>query len=129
MSSDDDYDENAPAPPDDNDYDDEDDYSSSENGYEIGNDFDEDENLPSYPIDNMQFDVHEKDTLEGWVHENRDSGSSTGPFMTQSSTIIDLTNPTPEHFFNQLFDNRMWTIIAELQMIMHIPNFKHLKVR
>ena len=32
------------------------------------------DNLPNYPIDNLHFDVNEKDTLEGWIWEDRDSG-------------------------------------------------------
>ena len=69
------------------------------------------ENFPHYPIDNKIFEVHETDV--DWKKEDMDSGSSCGPFLSYSSTIIDLTNPTPELFFNQLFDNRMWTIITE----------------
>ena len=48
-----------------------------------------------------------------WKREDRDSGSSCGPFLSDSSTIIDLTDTTPELFFNQFFGNRMWTIITE----------------
>ena len=62
------------------------------------------ENFPHYPIDNKIFEVHETDV--DWKKEDTDSGSS--------STIIDLTNPTPELFLSQLFDNRMWTIITEV---------------
>ena len=55
----------------------------------------------------------DNDKGEGWIHEDHGSGSSIGPFLSFSSTIIDLTNPTLELFFNELFDERMWTIIAE----------------
>ena len=71
------------------------------------------DNLPIYPIDNLHFDVNEKDTLEGWIQEDIDSGSCCGPFLSSPSTIIDLTDPVPELFFNQLFDDRMWTIILD----------------
>ena len=57
------------------------------------------ENLPHYPIDNKIFEVHETDV--DWKKEHTDSGSSCGPFSSYSSTIIDLTHPTPELFFNQ----------------------------
>ena len=70
------------------------------------------DNVPNYPIDNVHFDVNEKDTLEGWIHEDRDSRSSCGPFLMSPSTIIDLTDPVPKLFFNQLFDDKMWTIIS-----------------
>ena len=71
------------------------------------------DNLPIYPIDNLHFDVNEKDTLEGWIWEDIDSGSCCGPFLSSPSTIIDLTDPVPKLFFNQLFDDRMWTIISD----------------
>ena len=69
------------------------------------------ENFPHYPIDNKIFEVHETDV--DWEKNNMDSGSSCGPFLSYSSTITDFTNPTPELFFKQLFDNRMWTIRTE----------------
>ena len=56
------------------------------------------DNLPNYPIDNLHFDVNEKDTLEGWIQEDIDSDSSCGPFLSSASTIIDLTDPVPELF-------------------------------
>ena len=45
------------------------------------------ENLPHYPIDNKIFEVHERDL--DWKRKDRDSGSSCGPFLSDSSTIID----------------------------------------
>ena len=78
--------------------------------YEIKQD-DEIDNLPHYPIDNKIFQVHEDDI--DWKRENRDSRSFCGPFIHNPSTIIDLTNPKLELFFNQLFDDKMWTIIME----------------
>lgn len=69
--------------------------------------------LPIYPIDNLNIDILPADEANGWIREQRDSGSSCGPFLSASSTIIDLTNPKPEVFFNHFFDERMWTQIAE----------------
>lgn len=71
------------------------------------------DDLPQYAIDNKQFEMNNDDVLNGWVRENNDSGSSCGPFLREPSTIIDLTDPVPELFFNELFDRRMWTIICE----------------
>ena len=88
--------------------------SDSDNDYyEISQDDANREILPQYALDNIQYDLNEKDKGQGWIHEDHDSGSSIGPFLSFSSTIIDLTNPTLELFFNELFDERMWTIIAE----------------
>ena len=70
------------------------------------------ENLPHYPIDNKVFEAHETDV--NWKKEHMGIGSSCGPFLSYSSTIIDLTRPTPELFFNQLFDNRMCPSIRSL---------------
>ena len=78
--------------------------------YEI-DDTEPHKNLLHYPIDNKIFEVDERDVK--WKREDRDGESSCGPFLSNSSTIIDLTDPTPELFFNQLFDNRMWTIITD----------------
>ena len=71
------------------------------------------DNLPIYPIDNFHFDVNEKDTLEDWIREDIDSSSCCGPFLSSPSTIIDLTDPVPKLFFNQLSDDQMWTIISD----------------
>ena len=46
------------------------------------------ENFPHYPIDNKIFEVHETDV--DWKKEDMDSGSSCGPFISYSSTIIDV---------------------------------------
>ena len=89
--------------------------NDSDNEYdEISQDDDNREILPQYPSDNIQYDLNEKDEGKGCICKNHDSGSSVGPFLSFSSTIIDLTNPTPELFFNKLFDERMWTIIADV---------------
>lgn len=90
-----------------------DDDNDDDGVYEVETDEEQHPNLPGYSIDNKQFPVTPEDRAYGWIRENIDSGASHGPFLTSSSTIIDLTNPTPEHFFYQLFDDRMWTIIAE----------------
>ena len=81
--------------------------------FQVEPDNDPNDNLPQYSIDNKQFETSDQDTIVGWVREQNDSGSSLGPFLEQSSTIIDLTNPVPELFFNQLFDDRMWTVISD----------------
>lgn len=81
--------------------------------FEVESEGDPNEELPSYGIDNKIFELKDVDVLNGWVRENTDSGSSCGPFLSEPTTLIDLSNPKPELFFNQLFDDRMWTIIAD----------------
>ena len=69
--------------------------------------------LPTYPCENIPVNLVQNDLEEEWITEQIDSGSSYGPFLVHSSTIIDITDPKPELFFNQLFNDRMWTIISD----------------
>ena len=111
----------------------------SDNGeyYTISSDS-EDEQLPTYSITNKQMTnlecwdttgrneilideeswdnniiIDQQDELSNWKSEKLDSGPLTGPFYSNSYTTVDNPHKKPEVYFNSLFDERMWTIIAE----------------
>ena len=101
------------------------DSDSSDNNdyYELSTDS-EDDDLPTYPIDNLEMTVVEgtetnellidiDDTANDWSHEIIDSGPSYGPFMSSRYTNIENPQMKPEVFFESLFYECMWTIIAD----------------
>ena len=99
------------------------DFEYGEDFYQIDTDSDS-EDLPSYPITNMQMTVfdndlpgllhyNQDDQLNDWDYEEIDSGPSCGPFQGNSHTNISDPDGKPEVFFNSLFDDRMWTVIAD----------------
>ena len=70
--------------------------------------------LPQIPIVNYASDVeHEEDFGNGWEWTEKDPGSSCGPFISQPGLLIEPPSHTPEDFFNLLFDNSMWTLLAQ----------------
>ena len=107
-------------------------YQLEENNFstdDSDNDFfeietDSDEELPTYPLTNFQMTIYQNDMphllmyevddeLNEWEYETIDSGPLTGPFLSKSSSIITDLHGEPEIFFNSLFDERMWTILAD----------------
>ena len=97
--------------------------SSQNDYYEVSTDS-EDEDLPTYLINNLEMTVVEgsetnaiiiepEDIVNDWSNEIVDSGPSYGPFLTSSYTNIQNPQSKPEVFFESLFEERMWTIIAE----------------
>ena len=103
------------------------DYESGNDFYEIDTDSDEEE-LPTYPLTNfevstfhndmphivrniLEYDVD--DEVNEWEYEEIDSGSSTGPFLSKSTSHITDLHGRPEVFFDALFDERMWTILSD----------------
>ena len=97
--------------------------NSGENFYEIDTDSDNEE-LPTYPISNIQMTVYDNDLpeflnydqddqLNEWEYEEIDSGPSIGPFKSKSQTYICDPHGKPEVFFNSLFEDRMWTVLAD----------------
>ena len=69
---------------------------------------------PQIHIRNYARDVeHEDDFGNGWNWDEKDPGSSCGPYIGQSGLFIEPANRTPEGFFNLLFDKSMWTLIAQ----------------
>ena len=70
--------------------------------------------LPQIPIINYASDVeHEEDFGNGWEWTEKDPGSSCGPFISQPGLLIEPPSHTPEGFFNLLFNNSMWTLLAQ----------------
>ena len=101
------------------------DYSdnSGDDYYEIDTDSDN-EDLPTYPITNMQMSIfdndlpeflhyHQDDQLNDWDYEELDSGPSCSPFYGTSRTNISDPDGKSEVFFNSLFDDRMWMLLAD----------------
>ena len=97
--------------------------NSGDDFYEIDTDSDNEE-LPSYPITNMPMTIfdndlpellhfHQDDELNEWNYEELDSGPLWSPFLGNSRTNISDFDGKPEVFFNSLFDERMWTVIAD----------------
>ena len=93
--------------------------SDSEDGdhyivYQEENNRNENNFLPEIPIVNYAGDVeHEEDFGNGWEWNEKDPGSSCGPFIGNPGLLIQPQSHTPEGFFNLLFDNSMWTLIAQ----------------
>ena len=70
--------------------------------------------LPQIPIVNYAGDVeHKEDFANGWEWTEKDPGSSCGPFIGQPGLLMEPLNHTPKAFFNLLFDNSMWTLLAQ----------------
>ena len=99
------------------------DFSENNNYYEVSTDS-EDNDLPSYSINNLEMTIVEgnevnilvkevEDTLNHWCDEMIDSGPSYVPFLGSTYTNIQNPHGKPEVFFESLFDERMWTIIAD----------------
>ena len=99
------------------------DFEYEEDFYQIDTDS-YNEDLPSYPIMNMQMTMfdndlpeflhyNQDDQLNDWDYEEIDSGPSCRPFQGNSRTNISDPNGKPEVFFNSLFDDRMWTVLAD----------------
>ena len=74
--------------------------------------------LPQIPIINYIGDVEHKEDF-GWEWTEKDPGLSCGPFIGQPGLLI-------AGFFNLLFNNSMWTLLAQQtniyarQMIQHL---------
>ena len=81
---------------------------------EENNGVDNNIHLPQIPIVNYVGDVeHEEDFANGWEWTERDPGSSCGPFISQQGLVIEPPSHSPEGFFKLLFDNSMWTLLAQ----------------
>ena len=77
-----------------------------------------------YPITNLDITHFENDLPElvpydqddiisDWNHDILDSGPESGPFLGHTQTNINDPDGKPEVFFNELFDERMWTMLSE----------------
>ena len=55
----------------------------------------------------------EEDYGIGWEWIEEDIGPLIGPYTGFCQCLLDPLKNTPEDFFNELFDARMYTIMAE----------------
>ena len=66
------------------------------------------------PCVNFARDVeHPDDFGNGWVWQEVDPGSSCGSFMRKCSLNMPTGKRNPEDFFEALFDESMWSMIAQ----------------
>ena len=88
-------------------------------------------NITNFPMTNLENDdlvlflLNENDHYNGWEYESNDSGPAYGPFLETWRTPIEDPNGNPEVFFNELFDECMWSTIAKPQTLMHNPKLIH----
>ena len=96
------------------------DYSESDDNAEDYYDIlTDDENEPqpiehvTVPCVNFANDTeHPNDFGDGWLWQEKDTGSSCGPFMSRASLNLDKNKRNPEDFFEALFDESMWSKMA-----------------
>ena len=76
-------------------------------------------NITNFPMTNLENDdpalllLDENDHYNEWEYESIDSGPANGPFLETCRTPIEDPDGNPEVFFNELFDERMWSTIAQ----------------
>ena len=76
-------------------------------------------NITNFPMTNLENDdpplllLNENDHYNEWEYESIDSGSAYGPFLETCRTPIEDPDGNLEVFFNELFDERMWSTIAQ----------------
>ena len=57
--------------------------------------------------------IIQEDVCNGWEKVDQDDKPDYGPFMATCGIKFDTDSCNPEDFFNNLFDNRIFTIIAD----------------
>ena len=63
---------------------------------------------------NFANDVEREEDYEiGWDRIEEDTGLLIGPYTGSGQCLLDPLKNKPEYFFNELFDARMYTIMAE----------------
>ena len=66
------------------------------------------------PISNYSRDTElEDDVLNGWMRVENDQVPDHGPFTEVEGLNFSTESRKPEDFFNQLFDQSMYTIMAQ----------------
>ena len=67
-----------------------------------------------YPIVNYEKDIELKEDIDnGWVKVENDQLPDDCHFIGNEGLNMNTTSHNPEDFFNNLFDDRMYTIMAE----------------
>ena len=69
--------------------------------------------VPCYNITNFLMTNLENDDYNEWEYESTDSRPAYGPFLQTCRTPKEDPNGNPEVFFNELFDEHMWSTIAQ----------------
>ena len=73
------------------------------------------ERPPSRPMVNYSGDVEVEEDYEiGWEWLEHDTGPIIGPYSGFRQCLVDPEKNKPEDFFNAVFDDRMFTIMAEM---------------
>ena len=63
---------------------------------------------------NFAYDAEREEDYEiGWDWIEEDTGPLIGPYTCFRQCLLDPLKNKPEDFFNELFDARMYTIMAE----------------
>ena len=90
--------------------------SDTENNYVIEIE-EQGHNLERTPFTQYQHDVDlDSDVNSGWVRLEQDTGPSViHDFQGACKTYLDVNmqTTTPSEYFDQFFENKMWTIISE----------------
>ena len=92
-------------------YDDNDDFGDNE---EDNPNIVPDQNLqPSVPIENYVGDIDNLDDFANhWLWQIQDTGASLTPFTGTPGLLLDPPNTKPADFFNFLFEDQMYELIA-----------------
>ena len=73
-----------------------------------------DHDLPATPLVSYSGDVNiPANEVNGWERLPVGTGSSLGQFLSTSCCLVGPASHEPSIFFKSLFDERMWTTIAQ----------------
>ena len=76
-------------------------------------------NITNFPMTTLENDdpalllLDENDHYNGWEYKSNDSRPTYGPFLETCRTPIEDPNGNLKNFFNELFDECMWSTIAQ----------------
>ena len=76
------------------------------------------DNITNFPMTNLENDdpallLLKNDHYNGWEYESNDSRPAYSPFLETCRTPTEDPNGNPEIFFNELFDEHMWSTMAQ----------------
>ena len=84
--------------------------SNNDNRNGNGDESDSDQNDSCSEVNEDDSDDEDQ---EHYIIYQEDPGSSCGPFIGNPGLLIEPQSCTPEGFFSLLFDNSMWTLLAQ----------------
>ena len=77
-------------------------------------DSDEDNYRNPHPMRNYDQDIENPtDYQNGWERPDFDTGCNVGPFLGLQCNLVGVDRKEPHHFFQALFNEEMFHIIAE----------------